>query len=136
MTLRGVVLGVLTDGEPDDTVKIRGFISWEEDFFAFVGIWHLLYASAFAQLVILGFFEPLYLILKYHEGKLEDPKTPCEECGEHIHSSVPVCHRCGTKREQPNIIGFLGGVKDEKTASVEDRKLRLMRQKRSPLKGE
>ena len=134
--MRGVVLGVLTDREPDDTVKIRGFISWEEDFFPVVGVWHLLYAPAFALLVILGFFESLYLIRKYHDGKLEDLKTPCEECGECIHSFASDCHRCGTKREQPNIIVFLGGVKDEKTTSVEDRELRLMRQKRSPLKGE
>ena len=136
VTLRGVVLGVLTDGESDDTVKIRGFISWVEDFFAVVGVWHLLYAPAFALLVILGFFESLYLIRNYYEGKLEDLKTPCEECGERTYSFASACHRCGAKREQPNTNGFLGGVKDEKTTSVEDQKLRLMRQKRSPLSGE
>ena len=37
-TLRGGVLGVLTDADPDDSVKIRGFISWVEDFFAVVGV--------------------------------------------------------------------------------------------------
>ena len=136
VTLRGVVLSVLTDRESDDTVKTRGVISWVEDFFVVAGVWHLLYAPAFALLVILGFFESLYLIRKYHEGKLEDLKTPCEECGERTYSFASACHRCGAKREQPNIIGFLGGVKDEKTTSVEDQKLRLMRQKRSPLSGE
>jgi len=135
-TVRGGVLGVLTDADPDDTVKIRGFISWVEDFLAVVGVWYLLYAPAFALIVILAFFGSLYLIRKYHEGKLENLKTPCESCGERIHSFATACRHCGAKREQPNIIGFLGGVKDEKASSVEDQKLRLMRLKRSPLSGE
>ncbi|MAM92253.1 MAG: hypothetical protein CMI15_12385 [Opitutaceae bacterium] len=67
---------------------------------------------------------------------MEDLKTPCENCGERIHSFATACHHCGAKREHPNFIGFLGGVKDEKAASVEDQKLRLMRLKRSPLSGE
>lgn len=135
-TVRGGVLGVLTDADPDDTVKIRGFISWVEDFIAVVGVWYLLYAPAVALIVILAFFGSLYLVRKYHEGKLEDLKVPCENCGERIHSFATACHHCGTSREQPNVIGFLGGVKEEKAASVEDQKLRLMRLKRSPLSGE
>lgn len=52
-TGRGSVLGILTEADPDDKVKIRGFLSWLEDFV--FGIHYLFYASLAAFIVILGF---------------------------------------------------------------------------------
>ncbi len=135
-TVRGGVLGVLTEADPDDTVKIRGFLSWIEDFLVIVGIRYLFYAPLAAFVVILGFFGVLYLLRKHYEGKLEDAKVPCEKCCEKIHSFATGCHHCGASRKSPNVLGFLGGIKEEKAASIEEQKLRLMRLKRSPLSGE
>lgn len=135
-TLRGDVFGVLTEADPDDTVKIRGFVSWVEDFIVVFGIRYLFIAPLVAFIVILAFFGALHLLRKYHESKLEDAKVPCSNCGERIHSFATGCHHCGTAVEKPNIIGFLGGVKPEKEDSIEEQKLRLMRLKRSPLSGE
>lgn len=135
-SVRGGVFGVLTEADPDDTVKIRGFLSWIEDLVVVFGIRYLFYAPLVAFVAILGFFGVLYLLRKYHEGKLEEAKIPCESCGERIHSFATGCHYCGAAREKPNIIGFLGGIKDEKAESIDDQKLRLMRLRRSPLSGE
>ncbi len=135
-TVRGDVFGVLTEADPDDTVKIRGFVSWVEDFIVVFGIRYLFYAPLAAFLVILAFFGALHLLRKYHESKLEDAKVPCGKCGEKIHSFATGCHHCGAIFENPNIIGFLGGIKPEKEPSIEAQKLRLMRLKRSPLSGE
>lgn len=135
-TVRGGVLGILTEADPDDTVKIRGFISWVEDFLAVVGIWYLFYAPVVAFIFIVGFFGALHLLRKYHEGKLEEAKIACESCGERIHSFATACHHCGAIRENPNLLGFLGGIKTEKESSIEEQKLRLMRLRRSPLSGE
>ena len=134
--LRGGVLGVLTEADPDDAVNIRGFVSWIEDFIGVVGVWYLFYAPLVAWLFVLGFFGTLHLLRKYHEGKLEEAKIPCTSCGERIHSFATGCHHCGTAVESPNILGFLGGIKEEKAESTEDQQLRLMRLKRSPLSGE
>jgi len=134
--LRGGVLGIVSEADPDDTVKIRSFISWIEDFLAAFGVWYLVTAPLVSLLVILGFFGSLYLLRKYHEGKLEEAKVPCSKCGERIHSFATACHHCDTPVEQPNILGFLGGIKDEKAGSIVEQKLRLMRLKRSPLSGE
>jgi len=135
-TLRNGVLGIFTEADPDDTVKVRGFISWIEDFLAVFGLWYLAAAPVVAFVVIGGFFGVLYLLRKHHEGKLEEAKIPCSNCGERIHSFATSCHHCGTAIEMPNILGFLGGIKEEKAKSVVDQKLRLMRLKRSPLSGE
>jgi len=135
-TVRGDVFGVLTEADPDDTVKIRGFVSWIEDFIVVFGIRYLFYAPLAAFLVILAFFGALHLLRKYHESKLEDAKVPCGKCGEKIHSFATGCHHCGALVENPNIIGFLGGIKPETEPSIQAQKLRLMRLKRSPLSGE
>jgi len=134
--IRGGALGIVSEADPDDTVKIRSFISWVEDFFASFGVWYLITAPLLSFAVILGFFGSLHLIRKRHEGKLEEAKVPCSKCGERIHSFATECHHCGTAMESPNIIGFLGGIKDEKAESVHEQKLRLMRLKRSPVSGE
>ncbi len=134
--IRGGVMGVLNEADPDDTVKIRGFLSWIEDFLVVFGVRYLLAAPLLAFVVILAFFGGLYLIRKYHEGKFEEAKVPCSNCGERIHSFATGCHHCGTKVDHPNILGFLGGIKDEKAESIRDQELRLMRLKRSPLSGE
>jgi len=135
-TLRGDVFGVLTEADPDDTVKVRGFVSWVEDFVVVFGIRYLFIAPLVAFVAILAFFGALHLLRKYHESKLEEAKIPCSNCGERIHSFATGCHHCDTAVENPNIIGFLGGVKPEKESSIEEQKLRLMRLKRSPLSGE
>lgn len=135
-TLRGGVLGILTEADPDDAVNIRGFISWVEDFISVVGVWYLFFAPLVAWLFMLGFFGVLYLLRKHHEGKLEEARVPCVKCGERIHSFATACHHCGTGVESPNILGFLGGIKKEKAGSTEEQQLRLMRLKRSPLSGE
>lgn len=70
-TLSGGVLGVLTDADPDDTVKIRGFISWVEDFFAVVGIWYLLLRPSLCSISHSGIFRIA----------LSHPKVPRGEAG-------------------------------------------------------
>ncbi len=135
-TVRGGVLGVLTEADPDDAVSVRGFISWVEDFLSVVGVWYLFIAPLVAWVFMLGFFGVLYLLRKRHEGKLEEAKVPCGKCGERIHSFATGCHHCGTSVESSNILGFLGGIKKEKAGSIEEQQLRLMRLKRSPLSGE
>jgi hypothetical protein len=135
-TVRGSVFGVLTEADPDDTVKIRGFLSWVEDFAVVFGIRYLFYAPLAAFIVILAFFGALQLLRMYHESKLEDSKVPCAKCGEKIHSFATECHHCGTSVESPNIIGFLGGIKAEKETSIQAQQLRLLRLKRSPRSGE
>jgi hypothetical protein len=129
-------LGIFTEADPDDAVNVRGFISWIEDFFVIVGVRYLFVAPLVAWLFMLGFFGVLYLLRKHHEGKLEEAKIDCAKCGEKIHSFATACHHCGTSLESSNILGFLGGIKEEKASSPEEQKLRLMRLKRSPLSGE
>ncbi len=135
-TVRGDVLGVLSEADPDDTVKVRGFVSWVEDFVVVFGVRYLFIAPLVAFVAILGFFGALHLLRKFHESKLEEAKVACSKCGERIHSFATGCHHCGAPVERPNIIGFLGGVKSETEPSIEEQKLRLMRLKRSPLSGE
>ena len=133
-TGRGSVLGILTEADPDDKVKIRGFLSWLEDFV--FGIHYLFYASLAAFIVILAFLGALQLLRMCHESKLEDSKVPCGKRGEKIHSFATECHHCGASVESPNIIGFLGGIKPEKETSIQAQQLRLLRLKRSPRSGE
>ena len=133
-TGRGSVLVILTEADPDDKVKIRGFLSWVEDFV--FGIRYLFYASLAAFIVILAFLGALQLLRMCHESKLEDSKVPCGKRGEKIHSFATECHHCGASVESPNIIGFLGGIKTEKETSIQAQQLRLLRLKRSPRSGE
>ena len=71
-TGRGSVLVILTEADPDDKVKIRGFLSWVEDFV--FGIRYLFYESLAAFIVILAFLGVLQLLRMGHESKLEDSK--------------------------------------------------------------
>lgn len=135
-TVRGGFMAIISDSDPDDTVKIRGFLSWLEDFWGTFGVWYLITAPLVAFLVILAFFSGLHFIRKRHEGKLEEAKVPCAKCGQRIHSFATACHHCETQVESPNVIGFLGGIKEEKAESIEEQKLRLLRLKRSPKSGE
>lgn len=135
-TLRGGVLGVLSDADPDDAISLRSFISWGEEFLIIVGVRYLFYAPLVAWLFVLGFFGILHLVKLRNESKLEKAKVACDSCGEKIHSFATACHYCRAVRERPNIIGFLGGIKEEKAATAEEQKLRLMRLRRSPLSGE
>lgn len=135
-TIRGGVMGMLTDADPDDTVKIRGFISWIEEIWSSWGVVLIVLYAPIMIAVIAGFFGMLALIRKRHEGKLEEAKVLCRSCGQRIHSFATKCHHCDTEVESPNVLGFLGGLKPEKAGSIREQELRLLRLKRSPVSGE
>jgi|ETNmetMinimDraft_22_1059887.scaffolds.fasta_scaffold00072_2 hypothetical protein len=135
-TFRSGILGVLSEADPDDAISLRSFISWGEEFLVIVGVRYLFYAPLVAWIFVLGFFGVLYLIRLRNESKLEKAKIACESCGEKIHSFATACHHCKAEREAPNIIGFLGGIKQEKAGSKKEQQLRLLRLRRSPLSGE
>ncbi|MEM9160507.1 MAG: DUF4126 domain-containing protein [Verrucomicrobiota bacterium] len=135
-TIRGGILSLLSESDPDDSLKIRSFISWLEDIGIPFVIFYLVAAPIIGALVICGFFGALHFIRERNEAKLEEAKVPCVKCGERIHSFATGCHHCGAEVEKPKILGFLGGIKEETAGSREEQQLRLMRLKRSPLSGE
>ncbi|MDQ8201691.1 DUF4126 family protein [Pelagicoccus sp. SDUM812003] len=134
-TRQGVV-EILNDADEDDTLGIRGFISWCEEFWALFGVW-ILIALPVVVVALLGFvYGVLWMIRKRHESKMEAAKIECPSCQTRIHPFATACYSCGHVQERPKKLSFLGGIQEETESDPVAQKVRLLELRRSPLSGD
>ena len=134
-TRQGVV-EILNEADEDDTLGIRGFISWCEELWALFGVW-ILIALPFLVVALLGFvYGVLWLIRKRHESKMEAAKIECPTCKTRIHPFATACYSCGYVQERPHKLSFLGGTQEETESDPLAQKIRLLELRRSPLSGD
>ncbi len=134
--VRQAAVSIVDDADEDDSLGIRGFISWCEELWALGGVW-LLMAIPVVGLALIAFvYGILWLIRKRHEAKEEASKVACPACQARIHPFATACYACGAAIAAPRKIGALGGAREETESSIEAQKIRLLAQKRSPLSGD
>lgn len=135
-TTRQGIFDILNEGDEDDSLGIRKFLSWCEELWASFGVL-IIFVFPLLMLLALGaVFGSLFLIRKRHEAKQEKAKIACPSCQTRIHPFATGCFKCGTPVAAPKKLGFFGGTLEEAETNVEEQKLRLIESKRSPLSGE
>lgn len=130
------VMNILTEGDEDDELGIRGVISWFEELWTSWGILIFIALPFLMTGVIAGVMGILFLIQKRYESKMEKAKVSCGSCGERIHSFATGCHHCKAPVKNPRVLGFLGRLTEESHSDIDLQRLRLLALKRSPLSGE
>ncbi len=129
-------VSILSEADEDDTLGVRGFISWCEELWASFGVWILFGAPLLMSLLVGAAFGSLWLARKRHEAKMEAAKVACPKCGARIHPFATACFSCGERRERPNRLSFLAKTLEEVEPDPTAQKVRLLELKRSPLSGE
>lgn len=130
------VMGILNEADQDDALGIRGFVSWCEELWAFLGVWLLLIIPSIMAILIGCVYGVFWLIQKRHEKKIQDAKIECLNCQTRIHPFATACYACQTPQASPRTLGLLGGMKAETTHDIENHRFRLIELKRSPLSGD
>ena len=133
---RAGVVGILDDADDDDSLGIRGFLSWFEELWALFGVWLLILIPAIGTALIGCVYGVFWLIRKRHEAREEAAKVACPSCSARIHAFATGCYSCGAPVAAPRKLGFLGKTLEETEPDRDAQRVNLLEQKRSPLSGE
>ncbi len=132
-SVRGAVMGFLSDADEDDDAGVQGLFSWAEDVWALAGPLLLILFPLLMIALIAAAIGIIALIRWRLAVREEKTKTPCPSCGTMRYQAAMACPSCGLKNTAPHAIGALGQGKPYPTTDIDRHPLRLASKKRCPV---
>ncbi|MCZ7646547.1 MAG: DUF4126 domain-containing protein [Planctomycetota bacterium] len=130
--LRGQILALLYEADPDDDLGLQKLIAWMEDLWAGFGIL-LVVVYPFLMLGIVALIAAgMYGIKRYLRRREEQSKTPCPSCQTPIYLCALACQQCGAPVREPRQVGFFGHPTDRPVTDRGEEAFNLAEKKRCP----
>ena len=131
--VRGRVMSMLHDMDPEDLLHLQHLISWAEDAWVVGGVIILLLSPVIAVIGVVAMIGLLEWMRRRLAAREELRRIGCVQCGEMIYPCATACFRCRTAVAHPHAIGFLGQSKPDLEDDLENHPMRLLEKKRCPV---